>query len=403
MNINDKRYFSDQAIAAIRAKYPVERTVDEALTWKLQRRRGCDYRLTDMEELSVRLSRFIADQVTEPFHITALTRLPGGGSKEMFRFTLHRQAATGDSAENLILRMNPGESIAETHRLREFQVMKAMKGVVPVPDTYWVDADGAVLGNSAMVCGFVTGIAKPSKPQGKSGSVSGIGAGFPKEQREPLLAQFIAHLVAIQNFRWQIADLSAFDVPRAGTVEAASLSLNQWSRVWEEDCFEEHPVITLAAQWLTNHLPIANDICLVHNDYRNGNFLYNEDTAEITAILDWELARLGDYHEDLAWILFQGFASPDENGTPLVCGLAPRDEFIKRYEEQSGRSVDEKKLHYYTVLNLYKLAILGSATNARAAADRQTHLDVMMNLSTGLGYSALCELYQILNAEEASQ
>lgn len=402
MSIIDKRYLADSDIESIRASYRVERTIDQALTWKLQRRRGADYRLPPMSELHERLWAFLATQINGPFEILDLKRLPGGGSKEMFRFRLHRKNEQGcDREENLILRMNPGESIVETHRLREFEMIAAMRGVVPVPPVYWVDADGSMLGNSGMICGFVSGVAKPTVPEGEGGKISGIGAGFPKRLREPLFEEFVDHLASIHRFDWRQAALTAFDVPAAGSTEAASLGVEHWSRVWEEDCFEEHPVITLAQQWLKAHLPVADEIRIVHNDYRNGNFMFDEDTCKITAILDWELARLGDIHEDLAWVLFPGFASADEHGTPLVCGLGTREAFLERYQRMSGLAVDAGKLHFYTVLNLYKLAILGSATNARAAADRQSHLDVMMNFSTGLGYGALAGLYQMLKAEGA--
>ncbi|MCP5172259.1 MAG: phosphotransferase family protein [Pseudomonadales bacterium] len=399
----NKRYFDDDTIEAIRSKYKVERTVDEALTDKLIRRRGEDYKLPSLSELTDRLRLFIASNLSEPFEVNNLKRLPGGGSKEMFRFELIRLTESGNKPQNLILRMNPGESIAETHRLREFQVMDAAKNIVPVPDVYWVDADGSIMGNSAMVCGFVTGVAKPTQAHGDGGAVSGIGAGFPHKMRKPLFDQFVNYLVAIHNHDWHQNDMSSFDLPEKGSTEAASLSLNHWSRVWEEDSFEEHPVITMAAQWLNSNLPSAENICLIHNDYRNGNFLFDEESLQITAILDWETARFGDFHEDLAWVLFSGFASPDENGNPLACGLASRDEFIQSYQALSGRVIDPIRLHYYTVLNLYKLAILGSASNARAAADKQSHLDVMMNFSTGLGYSVLADLYQLLNSHGDTQ
>lgn len=404
MPIVDKRYLADIDIERIRAAHRVERTIDEALTWKLKRRRGADYRLPPTAELHERLRSFLSNQINGPFEIRDLQRLPGGGSKEMFRFLLRRHDA-GDTLieDRLILRMTPGESIVETHRLREFQILAAMADVVPVPPVRWVDADGSALGNSAMICGLVRGVAKPTVPQGEGGKISGIGAGFPSGLREPLFEQFVDHLATIHRFDWRNATLTAFDVPAAGTIEAARLGLEHWSRVWEEDSFEEHPVITLARQWLAAHLPITDEIRVVHNDYRNGNFLFDEETQQITAILDWELARLGDIHEDLAWVLFPGFASPDEHGTSLVCGLGTREAFLEHYSRASGITVDAEKLHFYTVLNLYKLAILGSATNARAAADRQSHLDVMMNFSTGLGYSALAGLYQILRTGGATK
>lgn len=402
MLIADKRYLADVDIDRIRAAHRVERTIDEALTWKLRRRRGADYRLPPVTELQERLRTFLSNQINGPFEIRDLQRLPGGGSKEMFRFVLQCHDEHDTPSENrLILRMTPGESIVETHRLREFQIIAAMADVVPVPPVLWVDADGSALGNSAMICGLVRGVAKPTTPQGERGKISGIGAGFPPGLREPLFEQFVDHLATIHRFDWRNAKLTAFDVPASGTTEAARLGLEHWNRVWEEDCFEEHPVITQARQWLAAHLPVTDEIRVVHNDYRNGNFLFDEETRQITAILDWELARLGDIHEDLAWVLFPGFASPDAQGTPLVCGLGTSEAFLERYQRAAGIAVDAGKLHFYTVLNLYKLAILGSATNARAAADRQSHLDVMMNFSTGLGYSALSSLYQILQAEGA--
>ncbi|MBS0370558.1 MAG: hypothetical protein JSS57_15330 [Proteobacteria bacterium] len=127
MSITYKRYFSDAEIEEIRTRHRVERSIDQALTWKLQRRRGPDYRLPPMSELQERLWAFLARQINGPFEILDLRRLPGGGSKEMFRFRLRRtnehDCLTDD---NLILRITPGESIVETHRLREFEMIAAM-------------------------------------------------------------------------------------------------------------------------------------------------------------------------------------------------------------------------------------------------------------------------------------
>ena len=390
---NNKRYFSDQQITDIRKKYRVERTIDEALTWKLERRRGPDYALASEEELLKRLDRFLSVRLDNDFTLSNLERIAGGGSKEMFRFDLDQKG----ERQTLILRMNPGEAIVETHRLREFEIFAAMKGTVPVPDVYWVDADGSELGSGAMICGFVEGVAKPTKPTDEGGAISGIGSGFPPALREKLSPAFIGYLARIHQFDWSQADLSAFDVPKADSYDAAHWSIDHWSRVWEEDSFAPHPVITLAQQWLRANMPKTREICVVHNDYRNGNFMFDEQSGKITAILDWELARLGDIHEDLAWVLFPGFASTDANGEPLVCGLCSRDQFINEYQRLSGFKVDETLLHYYTIMNLYKLAVLGFASNIRAAADRQTHLDVMMNLSAGLGCASISGLYQALS------
>lgn len=392
----DKRYFSDEDIARIRSRWRVERAVDECLTWKLQRRRGPDYALPALPELTTRLETWLREECGENVQVTAMRRLAGGGSKEMFTFELNR----GGRITPMVLRMNPGESIVETHRLREFQAMKALAATVPVPEMHWVDAEGQRMGQSALICGFVRGVAKPSKPS-SSGTVSGIGVGFPRGLREAIFEEFVGHLAAIHRFDWRSADLSAFDAPTPGTTEAVHWNLAGWRRIWEEDSLEEHPIITLAARWLEANAPVCEDVRLIHNDYRNGNFLFDEETRRITAILDWETAHLADVHEDLAWVLFPAFASEGENGARLACGLATREDFLERYEGVSGIRPDPARLAYFELFNAFKLAVLGTASNARAAADRQSHLDTMMNFSTGLGYASISLVASLLRRQGA--
>lgn len=395
--MQDKRHMNAEQIEAIRKRWHVEAMIDECLTAKLHRRAGSDYALPPLDELTNRLQHWLREETGTSLKVENLKRMVGGGSKEMFSFD--RVEAGQRTA--LVLRMNPGESVVETHRLREFQVMKAVANAVPVPKMYFVDPDGSKLGNSALVCGFVSGVTKPSHPIGSGGAISGIGLGFPANLRGPLGDQFVDYLARIHNFDWKNADLSAFDVPKAGTREAVLWNLAGWQRTWFEDCLEEHPLFTLTSQWLEANAPVCDDVRLVHNDYRNGNFLFHEDTRKITTILDWEMAHLADIHEDLAWVLFPGFSAADENGNPLACGLVPPDEFLEKYAKASGIQPDADKLAYYRIFNTLKFVVLGTATNARAAADHQSHAEVMMNFSTGLGYSTLPLLAALLREQGA--
>ena len=61
-----------------------------------------------------------------------------------------------------------------------------------------------------------------------------------------------------------------------------------------------HPVFELAFRWLDDHMIERDDLCLVHGDYRNGNLIIGEEGAR--AVLDWEIAHIGDPAEDLGWI-----------------------------------------------------------------------------------------------------
>src|SRR5690606_33793593 len=116
----------------------------------------------------------------------------------------------------------------------------------------------------------------------------------------------------------------------------------------ELEKLEERPVATLARCWLRENLPACNELVLTHGDYRTGNYLFDEQRGTITAVLDWELCRIGDFHEDLAWILNRLF-STQQNGTVRASDLYEREAFIEAYERASGRTVNRSTLHFYEV------------------------------------------------------
>ncbi len=285
--------------------------------------------------------------------------------------------------------MEPAESIVETSRLREFQLIRAMQGVVPVPPVLCCDEDGEHLPYPGLIYGFAEGAAKPSA----SGSgVSGTGISLSPDLRAALAPQFIGHLAAIHRFDYRSADLSAFEAPRPGT-QSAAWGVDWWERVWEEDGDEEIPLLRLAAGWLRQHLPVLDRPCIVHSDYRLGNFLFTEHDARITALLDWELGQIGNRHQDLAWTTSRAFASLAEDGkTPLVCGMLRQAEFFAAYERASGLPVEPHSLRWYQIYNNFMLSILLIGSGYRVARNAKTHQDVLVTWLIGLGYSVLEEM-----------
>ena len=89
---------------------------------------------------------------------------------------------------------------------------------------------------------------------------------------------------------------------------------------------------------------------MVHGDYRTGNFLFDE-AGTIHAILDWEMAHLGDPLEDLAWSLSRVFhwARDDRAG-----GLLPHEEAIAVWERSAGRKADRAALHWWSLFTAVK-------------------------------------------------
>lgn len=103
----------------------------------------------------------------------------------------------------------------------------------------------------------------------------------------------------------------------------------------------------VAARWLRRNLPTVDTVSVIHGDYRSGNFLFDEESSQITAWLDWEYCHLGDRHRDLAWATDATFGHRDPaTGEYLVCGLFSEEEFLQKYCEASGFEVDRERLAY---------------------------------------------------------
>jgi aminoglycoside phosphotransferase (APT) family kinase protein len=386
---------SSDWIKTIRTTYPVEQTLDEVLTTKLINRTSTGVHKTDFSELETRLIGYVKSVTGQnDAAIANLKRLTGGASKEQFTFDLtwHKTAGENPTGEKetrkLILRMDPSESVVETHRLREAQVLRAMWGEVPVPEVIWVDHTAASLGHPFLIAGFLEGTVQPDG----GGRVTGLGMSFEPGLRE---AQFVGHLASIHTVDWRRKDLTAYDSPRPGTTDANRWSLGLWERIWQEDTLEAHPVMENAAIWLKENMPTVDNPVIVHGDYRSGNFMY-DDKQKINAILDWELCHLGDFHEDLAYNRCKMLGTPDGKGGVRCSGLMYFDEFIEKYEACTGFTVDQDLLTWYDIFTHYKIGSI-SCTGLRVAHQQKTHLDAMMNLIGGLGFVGTSELQKLMD------
>lgn len=376
-------------IAGIRQRYPVERSIDETLTAKLRRRsQPHTQQATDLKDLSTRLQSFLRKRIEGEFELRKLAALTGGASKEQFSFELDWTLDGGRrKRDRMVLRREPEESVVETNRRREFQLIAAVEGLIPVPKTWWLDPTGEELGRPAIIYGFVNGVQKPSVG---TSNVTGVGIQFNHEQRAAIAPQFIEYLAKVHTFRPERADLSAFDIPEVGTTQDIDGQINWWARVWEEDRTEAIPLMTLAEQWLRANRAPLDHCSMVHGDFRTGNYLFDEQSLKITAVLDWELGYFGDRHLDLAWILIPTFETPGENGERLSSSLLPRAQLIADYERASGLKVDSQRLAYYTVFCQWRAVINILGTAVRTSGGGKTHQDIVLSWFAGLGYT-MCE------------
>lgn len=386
----------------IRKRFPTEREIDAVMTRKMELRSGPGYRPITLEEIVERLRALIASDYKGDFTIHNARWLQGGASKIQIAFDLEWNGfEQGETRRTpMALRMQPPESIVETSRRREFEAIKAMDSAIPVPACYWLDPDGSHLPEPAIVYGFVNGVTRPSKNPSKQ--VTGIGTNYGPELRPIIADQFIEAMARVHTpTPEQIAKLTSFDVPQTGSTEAMVKQVNWWRRVWEEDRPVEEPLINVAYNWLIENAVPLDHVSLVHGDFRAGNFLYDEATNKITTWLDWELAVLGDRHQDLCWTTGAHFGHYAEDGkTFLACGLLPTDEFLERYEKASGLTVDPFRLKYFRVFNDFMSTITMHATGWRTARLGKTHQDVtvawLAMIGNGIAASLCSTLEEVL-------
>ncbi|MET0987881.1 MAG: phosphotransferase family protein [Steroidobacteraceae bacterium] len=369
---DEKQQPTDAFIENIRQRFPTEQLIDATLTAKMRGRSGPPHRSQSVATVTERLKTFLDRRIAPGFTISEIHSLAGGSSKEQFAFRLQWTDEHGKQHDDkLALRMRPTESIVETHPLREYQALAAVRDVIPVPPLYWIDPDGKELGQPALIYGFCEGITKPPR----DGAYS-TRAGFGPKYRALLAPQFVRYFAELAKFDWRNADMSAFDPPPVGSNAGVLSAINWWQRVWEEDCVERNPLITIGAQWLREHAPPIDYVSIVHQDFRGGNFLFDPDTGRITTILDWELVLLGDRHIDLAFFLNPLFRETSEDGEELAGGLITRDQLLAEYERHSGLPVDPARLTYYHVFTCWRSAINSTASAARVMYGQKSHQDI---------------------------
>ena len=390
MSAVDKNRPSAEWIAHIRRTLPCEKEIDRILTRKLLRRAGPQYTTVSLDQLVSGVNALLRKNLAGEFRVFDAQWMTGGASKLQMSFKLDWQSPdAGRTVTSLVLRMEPAASVVETSRLREFQIIKALSGSVPLPLAYWVDCDGEFLPYPAIICSFVDGVTKPT---GGDASVTGTGAMFSPTTAAALGGEFIRHMAALHRFKWQAAALDSFDTPDPVSI-SVDWQINWWERVWEEDVHEDVPLMRLALSWLRQNRPPVDKLSIVHGDLRTGNFLYDESSNRITAILDWETAHIGDRHEDIVYMAnapYRQFAA--DGKTSLLGGLLPEAAFYEAYEKASGLTVIQETVNFYKVLNSLKVAAVTLAASYRAARDGKTHQDVLVAWVIGIAYVVMDDL-----------
>ncbi len=284
---------------------------------------------------------------------------PGMGlSNETYLFDLEWEEGGKSVKKGMVLRCPPADHrvFPDYHLDHQFLVMQAMNGSgVPVPRMLWMEKREDVIGSPFYLMERLEGTMPKDYPSYHgSGMLFDISPG----EREKLWWDSLSTLARIHGSDWEKLDLGFLGVPGSGN-EPIERQLAYWERYLDwtrDDPSESHPVLEEALRWLRKNIYEPERVSLCWGDARVGNILYDEASREIVAVLDWEMAFLGDAEADLAWFIFIDRYLAEEYRLPRLEGLPGPDETICRYEEMTGIPV--KRMRYNEVFAAMRFGMI---------------------------------------------
>jgi aminoglycoside phosphotransferase (APT) family kinase protein len=255
--------------------------------------------------------------------VSGLTRLSGGASRQTwaFDFAPHNSGPL----QHLILRRDPPSALRVGGMPLEAALFSAAaQAGVPVPQLVASgDADPEVLGTGFLVMHRVDGETIARKilrdepyAHARSVSVAQMGAALAKLHSAPIESVAgLEHVDPLKKYRDVLDEIG-----------------------------HASPTFEMAFRWLQANKPAPVADVIVHGDFRLGNVIINEQG--LAAVLDWELAHLGDPAEDMGWLCVRAWRF---GGKQPVAGLGTYTELLRAYEQAGGVAVSEERVHWWEV------------------------------------------------------
>ncbi len=235
--------------------------------------------------------------------------------------------------------------------LREARFLTALRGTAArIPEVLLVCDDRAVLDVPFYVMAKLDGhVITSTLPAELAGSA----------QREAIADELVGALVELHAVDVRRPAIAAF-----GDGERfLERQLRRWGGIWETRRARDVPEADEVLAWLRDNQPPQAGITVVHGDYRLGNVIFAPGApARLAAILDWEIATVGDPLIDLGWLLAAWPEPGDDSGAILSLagavadgGFPSRRQLAERYAQRSGRSIDA--LGWYTTFAFWRGAV----------------------------------------------
>lgn len=295
---------------------------------------------------------WLRSEVTDlPPGAPRVRQFPGGASN--LTFLLSYAAAAGAATREIVLRMPPrGTKAASAHNMgREFEVQRRLRPHFPYVPTMlaYISTDASPTGSEMYAMDRAEGVI------------------FRADFSIPVSAEQ-AHTLGRDLFDL-LARLHSVDVQAAGLADwyrgdgYVARQISGWSKRYRAARTDDVPKAEGVMAWLDAQQPADVGACLVHGDWRFDNVVLNPADRQVVAVLDWELATVGDPLMDVGaalayWVqadddaAFQAFRRQPSNAP----GMPTRAEIVARYAEVTGRPV--ANWTFYEVYGLFRLAVI---------------------------------------------
>ena len=275
----------------------------------------------------------------ERVEVANVRGMPAGASNDTVSFDARVTCDGATFDVPLVLRPERPDGILAPYDVaRQFRVMRALaRTAVPAPAVAWHEPDAGVLGAPFFVMQRVLGETLPLFWYGQS----------------PRLDSAAEALAAIHAVEWRAAGLE-FLLPK-GAATPLDAELHAWRVRAERLRISRAPLLVTLGEWLRANQPADARFALLHGDPNPGNYLFRGD--HVAAVVDWEVAAIGDPRSDL------GFYAALHTIFGGMSGVNGRTLLSEAYERVTG--IELHDLEYYEATGLYRMAVVMSGWAGR--------------------------------------
>ncbi|HYC55698.1 MAG TPA: phosphotransferase family protein [Candidatus Binatia bacterium] len=318
----------------------------------------------DDDSLASALAEFLTRRCGSSVRVSAIRQLAGGASCRLFAFDLD----DGSSTRTLVLRLDSDGGPARSDRREEFALLSAAaRAGVTVPAVHWSGDAGEGLGGAFFIMDEVAGEAIARRLL-RDARYENTRRALPRH-----LAREAAHTHRIDVADEGIGFLRGREPGGNDPRRYALAEIDKYRQIlgaFADD--HPYPLLLLTARWLEQHAPAVQSPALVHGDFRIGNVMFNENG--LTAVLDWELAHIGDPVEDLGWLCVRTWRFGSD--ALAAGGLCSREDLLRFYREEGGAEVDAEHLKYWELFGNWKWAIICRMQAERHKAGRRPDVEL---------------------------